>query len=83
MSSLLSVDPRVLAAAEQYAAAVGTSVSQLVDYLAALVEAPSSKVPAPVLERLRGSMRGVEPVEHRRHLVRKYTCCDGFWSTST
>jgi len=69
----LTVDPRVVAAAKQYAAEAGTSVSQLVeDYLAAIVGAPSSVPATPVLARLRGSMRGGELEDHRRHLAEKY-----------
>lgn len=68
----LTVDPRVIAAAKEYAAEAGTSVSQLVEaYLAAVVAAPTASR-APVLERLRGSMRGVDVEDHRRHLVNKY-----------
>ena len=69
----LTVDPRVIAAAKQYAAEAGTSVSQLVeDYLAAIVAASEPVAPPPVLARLRGSMRGVDLEDHRRHLVEKY-----------
>ena len=69
----LTVDPRVIAAAKQYAAEAGTSVSQLVeDYLAAIV-APQVAPIAPVLDRMRGTMRGVDVEDHRRHQVDKYT----------
>ena len=69
----LSVDPRVIAAAKQYAAEAGTSVSQLVeDYLAAIVAVPTPPPAAPVLARLRGSMRGVDIEDYRRHTVEKY-----------
>lgn len=69
----LTVDPRVIAAAKKYAAEAGTSVSQLVeDYLAAIVTAPAPEPSPPVLTRLRGSMRGVDLEDYRRHQVEKY-----------
>ena len=69
----LTVDPRVIAVAKQYAAQAGTSVSQLVeDYLAAIVASPTAPS-APVLDRLRGTMRGVDVEDYRRHQVDKYT----------
>ncbi len=69
----LTVDPRVIAAAKEYASEAGTSVSQLVeDYLAAIVASPTASS-APVLNRLRGSMRVVGVEDHRRHEVDKYT----------
>jgi len=76
MSKLtLSVDADVVESAKRYAAARGTSVSKLVqDYLAA-VSADSNRASGPpVLERLRGALRGADTSveEHRQHLVRKY-----------
>lgn len=69
----LTVDPNVIAAAKRYAAASGTSVSRLVeDYLAAISASPQALDVPPVLARLRGSMRGADLAEHRRHLVEKY-----------
>jgi hypothetical protein len=69
----LTVDPRVIAAAKQYAAESGTSVSRLVeDYLAAIVATPAPTPVPPVLARLRGSMRAVDVADHRRHQVEKY-----------
>ena len=81
----LSVDPRVVAAAKRYAAETGTSVSQLVeDYLAAIAGPPAAitgasaaATPAtPILARLRGSLRGVNVEDHRRHLAEKYGCAE-------
>ena len=70
----LTFDPLVLAAAKRYAAEAGTSVSQIVqDYLIAIVAAPLRATEPPVLARLRGSMRGVDLEDHRRHLVEKYS----------
>lgn len=69
----LTVDPRVIAAAKEYASEAGTSVSKLVeDYLAAIVASPALSS-APVLNRLRGSMRGVDVDDYHRHQVDKYT----------
>ncbi len=69
----LSVDPQVVSAAKRYAAAAGTSVSQLVeDYLAAIVASPPPAGEAPVLARLRGSMRIGEIADYHAHLVEKY-----------
>ena len=70
----LTVHPNVIAAAKRYAAASGTSVSQLVeDYLAAIVAEPATVVAPPVLARLRGSMRHIDVEEYRRHVLAKYT----------
>ncbi len=69
----LTVDPRVIAGAKRYAADAGTSVSRLVeDYLAAIVAQPTPAVGSPVLERLRGSLRGADVEDFRRHQVEKY-----------
>ena len=69
----LSIDSEVIEAAKDYAAATGTSVSQLVeDYLAAItVPAERSKQP-PILGRLRGSMRKVDVDDYREHVHKKY-----------
>jgi Family of unknown function (DUF6364) len=70
----LSVDPLIIANAKQYAADAGTSVSQLVeDYPAAIVAGHEPVSVPPVLERLRGSLRGVDIEDFRRHQVEKYT----------
>ena len=69
----LTVDPRVIAAAKEYAAGAGTSVSRLVeDYLAAITVVPVQSARTPVLSRLRGSMRGADLDTYRRHLEEKY-----------
>lgn len=69
----LSVDPDVVEAAKRYAAAHGTSVSQLVEEFLAAVTSENlpSRIP-PVLARLRGALRGVSIEEHREHLAEKY-----------
>lgn len=73
----LSVDPKVIEAAKEYASETGTSVSQLVeDFLAAVASRKASPVSTPVLSRLRGSLRGVEARDHRDHLAEKYGCAE-------
>lgn len=71
----LSVDPKVVEAAKEYAAASGTSVSQLVeDFLAAVVR-PGAGAPAtPVLSRLRGSLRDADAAAYGDYLAEKYGC---------
>lgn len=73
----LSVDGTVVLRAKRYAAARGTSVSQLVErYLDLLARPPQAAgdAPTPVLARLRGSLKGakVDVSDHRRYLERKY-----------
>lgn len=69
----LSVDGDVVARAKKLAAQRGTSVSALVErYLDRLTREPVAGDAPPVLARLRGVLRGVDPEEHRRHLERKY-----------
>jgi len=42
-------------------------------YLAAVSEPPpSAKKPTPVLDSLRGSLKGVDPEDYKKHLVKKY-----------
>jgi hypothetical protein len=74
MSKLtLSVDAEVIARAKRLAQERGTSVSALVErYLDRLTAAAPAGEEPPVLARLRGLLRGVDPDEHRRHLERKY-----------
>lgn len=68
----LSVDEDVVARAKKLAEQRGTSVSALVErYLDRLTTEPAGDQP-PVLTRLRGVLRGVDPADHRRHLERKY-----------
>lgn len=69
----LSVDEKVVRGAKRYAAARGTSVSQLVErYLALLSRPLEAGEETPVLGLLRGAARGVAADAHRRHLDRKY-----------
>lgn len=79
MSKLtLSVDDAVVRRAKRYARTRGTSVSRLVERFLDLVardlrpKRPEISSDAPVLRRLRGSLRGVRLTEYRAHLVRKY-----------
>jgi hypothetical protein len=69
----LSVDGKVVRDAKRYAAARGTSVSQLVErYLGLLSKPFKPDEETPVLRMLRGAARGVPADAHRRHLSRKY-----------
>ncbi len=69
----LSVDSDVIEAAKRYAAATGTSVSQLVEaYLSTIVAPQAPSTTPPILARLRGSMQGVSIDEHHEHLAAKY-----------
>lgn len=71
----LSVDPQVVARAKRYAAARGTSVSQLVETLLDLVASggpESATETPPVLSRLRGSLRKGSVEDHRRYLTKKF-----------
>jgi Family of unknown function (DUF6364) len=69
----LSVDEKVVRGAKRYAAAHGTSVSQLVERYLSLLSRPRDRAgQPPVLNLLRGAARGVSADAHRRHLARKY-----------
>lgn len=74
----LSVDDAVVRRAKRYARRRGTSVSRLVErFLDLVASAPTggrsaSPTDAPVLRRLRGSLKGIRLAEYRAHLVRKY-----------
>jgi hypothetical protein len=73
----LSVDAAVVRDAKRYAAAHGTSVSSLVErYLELLARptTPSLGPETPVLERLRGILKGrsTDEAAYRHHLERKY-----------
>lgn len=68
----LSVDERVVARAKRYAEDNGTSVSELVETLLDLVARPAQGRSAPVLERLRGSMKKGSLTDYRCYLRRKY-----------
>jgi hypothetical protein len=69
----LSVDERVVERAKTYAASRGTSVSNLVETLLDLVASPpKAESRAPVLAKLRGSLRRGSVADYRKHLERKY-----------
>ena len=70
----LSVDARVVTRAKRYARTRGTSVSRLVETLLDAVSEPSRECDnaAPVLTRLRGSMRRGSVRDYHRHLEHKY-----------
>lgn len=76
MSKLtLSVDDDVIRRAKSWAAREGTSVSQLVESFlreaSTAPETPGHGAP-PVLQRLRGCLKGLDVEAHRRHLEAKY-----------
>jgi hypothetical protein len=70
----LSVDERVVTRAKRYAEARGTSVSELVETMLDLVARPANPQPgsAPVLDRLRGSLKKGSMDDYRRYLRGKY-----------
>lgn len=70
----LSVDEGVVERAKRYARDRGTSVSRVVETMLSLVARPDAKgaAPAPVLARLRGSMKRGSTADYRRHLRRKH-----------
>ena len=69
----LSVDPAVVDAAKRYAAAVGTSVSQLVEaYLAAITSPAQLPDAPPMLARWRGSMVSTDIEDYRVPLIEQY-----------
>jgi hypothetical protein len=69
----LSVDGRVVERAKRFARRRGTSVSRLVeDYLTLVSRGGDSEDSPPVLGRLRGSLKGIDPAEYRRHLKKKH-----------
>lgn len=71
----LTVDPEIVETARRYAADHATSISQLVeDFLRTLTASPSRSGGAPVLKRLRGSLKGVDIEDYRQHLAEKYGC---------
>jgi hypothetical protein len=70
----LNVDARVVRRAKRYAASRQTSVSRLVETMLDLATAAGETVEgaAPVLSRLRGSLKRGSVRDYRRHLERKY-----------
>jgi hypothetical protein len=69
----LTVDEKVVRSAKRYAAAQGTSVSQLVERYLDLLSRPfdMGKAP-PVLRLLRGAARDVPLDAQRKKLARQY-----------
>jgi uncharacterized protein DUF6364 len=70
----LSVDAAVIGRAKRYAAANDTSVSRLVETMLDLIATmpPRGSGSAPVLTRLRGSLKRGTVRDFRRHLEQKY-----------
>ena len=69
----LSIDSAVISRAKRYAKRSGVSVSALVESYLAIVSQPSAaqKNP-PLLQELRGVLKGADLSEYRKHLERKY-----------
>jgi len=74
MSKLtLSVDDSVVERAKRYAKTRGVSISELVEaYLDLVSRRRGVTAETPVLRSLRGTLRGANPEDYRRHLARKY-----------
>lgn len=69
----LSVDADVVKRAKRHARKQGTSVSRMVEDFLKLAASPRDDVEAPpILRRLRGSLKGADVGQYRRHLARKY-----------
>ena len=73
----LSVDKGVVERAKAYAGSRGTSVSRLVETMLHLVSSADTAAvgasrSAPVLAKLRGSLKRGSVDDYRRHLVKKY-----------
>lgn len=72
----LSVDGSVVLQAKRYAAARGTSVSQLVETMLRMVAGGkaegNSAVQPPVLARLTGSLRQGNEADYRAYLQKKH-----------
>ena len=71
----LSIDERVVDRAKRYAQQHGTSVSRVVETMLTLVSQPETESAAggaPVLARLRGSIKRGSVADYRQHLRSKY-----------
>jgi hypothetical protein len=69
----LSIDSEVIDRAKRYARKQRTSVSQIVQTFLELVSRPPEMAEDPlVLRRLRGSLKGLDEANYRRHLREKY-----------
>ncbi len=70
----LSVDSQVVENAKVYAKQRGISVSAIVEaYLASVAEPPPSSTAAtPILNSVRGVLKGVDVEDYRHHLAAKY-----------
>lgn len=70
----LSVDGTVVIRAKRYAAARGTSVSQLVERMLDMVAGGETPTPVepPVLSKLRGSLKRGAKADYQAYLQKKY-----------
>lgn len=69
----LSVDERVIERAKHYASQRGTSLSRLVEQLLDLAASASGQAAgAPILNRLRGSLKRADRRDYYRYIERKH-----------
>lgn len=69
----LTIDPKVAERAKRYAKERGVSVSKLVEeYLDDVTHRPVPNPDTPILNRLRGSLKGVDIDDYYRHLEEKH-----------
>lgn len=70
----LSIDPSVVVRAKRYAKRSGVSISRMVEtYLDSVTRPSAGEMPeTPVLNSLRGMLKGADPDAYRKHLVKKY-----------
>ena len=69
----LSLNPRVVSQAKQYAKRRGVSVSHIVEtYLSAVSSDPAAPADSPILRSLRGTLKNADLSDYREHLASKY-----------
>ena len=68
----LSIDRGVVERAKSAAEKRHTSLSRLVEQFLRLLSRREKPVTTPVLRELRGSLKGADVGDHRRHLEKKY-----------
>ena len=69
----LSLNPKVVSQAKQYAARRGVSVSYIVETFLSAVSSDSAAPPdSPILRSLRGTLKNADLNGYREHLASKY-----------
>jgi hypothetical protein len=69
----LSIDPAVVIRAKRYSKKSGVSISQMVEaYLDSVTRPAPIDEKTPVLNALRGILKGADPDAYKKHLVKKY-----------